>query len=782
MRSGRKMSSAVFSFMVAHAVDRQPASRSSRSEHCWKRWSCILLALGFSGLAAVAAEVLPEETPSPAATEFFEKKIRPVLVERCYGCHSEAAGDVQGGLRLDSRAGLRGGGDSGAGVVPGDPEKSLLLAAIRYDGFEMPPDGRLSDQIIADFETWIRSGAADPRDEPPTADSARPASLSPAAMDLETAREFWSFRVPQRHPLPTVVQSDWPQTRIDHFLLAGIEAAGLKPSPPVSRRQLIRRVSFDLTGLPPTPEEVEAFVQNPTDDAYRLLVDRLLASPQYGERMTRMWLDLARYAEDQAHIVGNDRSLCYPNAYLYRDWLITAFNDDLPYDEFIKQQLAADLIAPDATEHWPALGFLGLGPKYYGRGRLAVQADEWEDRVDVVSRGLLGLTVACARCHHHKYDPIATEDYYALAGIFASTEMFNRPLSEQHEVNDRGQAKKPEEAMHIVREGKPRNLPVYIRGNVDNAGSEVPRRFLRVLADDPNQTFSEGSGRQQLADAIANPNNPLTARVIVNRIWAMNFGRPLVGTPSNFGMLGAAPSHPELLDDLAARFMENGWSLKWLQRELVLSAAYQQSSVTTTEPMQIDPENRLLARMNRRRLSVEAYRDAVLVAADQLDRTLGGASINPADPDVTRRTLYSEISRLELNSMLALFDYPDPNLHSDGRVQTTTPLQKLFVLNSPFMIQQASRLADRLLQPHALDGGCEPEARADQANDASVLSDAERVEQAYRIVFNREATPQELQVALEFLDAAELQSLDPHQRWQQYALALLASNELMFLD
>ncbi len=708
MRTGREVSSASSSLAVATAGDRRPTSwgslparGSSLTGRCWPLLCSTLVTVWSITVPAIAAEKPTVEPQSPEAVEFFEKKIRPVLVERCYACHSEDAGNVQGGLRLDSREGTRNGGDSGAGVVPGDLDDSLLLSAIRYDGFEMPPDGRLSQQVIADFETWIRSGAADPRDEPPAADSAQPASPPPAPMDLAAAREFWSFRSPQRQPLPTVQRSDWPQTRIDHFLLAAIEAAELEPSLPESRRRLIRRVSFDLTGLPPAPEEVAAFVKDDSDDAYRLLVDRLLASPRYGERMTRMWLDLARYAEDQAHIVGEDRSLCYPNAYLYRDWLIAAFNADLPYDDFIKQQLAADLLHPDTPENWPALGFLGLGPKYYGRGRLSVQADEWEDRVDVVSRGLLGLTVACARCHHHKYDPIATEDYYALAGIFSSTEMFNRPLDEQHEVNDRGQAKAAEEAMHIVREGKPQNLPVYIRGNVENVGPEVPRRFLRVLADDSEQEFTDGSGRRQLAEAIADRDNPLTARVIVNRVWAMNFGRPLVATTSNFGMLGAAPTHPELLDDLAVRFMDNGWSLKWLQRELVMSAAYQQSSRSDPTTLQADPENRLLARMNRRRLSIEAYRDAVLAAAGQLDHTLGGSSIDPADPEATRRTLYSEISRLELNPMLALFDYPDPNLHSDGRAQTTTPLQKLFVLNSPFMTRQASRLADRLLQEPA---------------------------------------------------------------------------------
>ncbi len=775
MRIGRETLSACFPLVAC----KRALSRSSILARVLSPALCLgLTAVVLATITPAAADEYAVETPSAEAIEFFEKKIRPVLIERCYECHAGEADDVQGGLWLDSREAARDGGDSGAAVVPGEPEKSLLLKAIRYDGFEMPPDGRLSQQVVADFETWIRLGAADPREAETRARAAAQGSDTQSmAIDFAAAREFWSFQPPQPHTLPPVSQTDWPLTRIDHFLLAAIEAAELEPSEAADRRTLIRRVAFDLTGLPPASQEVEAFVEDDSESAYRLLVDRLLASPRYGERMARMWLDIARYAEDQAHIVGNNRSLCYPNAYLYRDWLIEAFNADLPYDQFVEQQLAADLIHPESPDTWIALGFLGLGPKYYGRGRLSVQADEWEDRVDVVTRGLLGLTVACARCHHHKYDPIATEDYYALAGIFRSTDMFNRPLDEQHEADDNGQAKAPEEAMHIVREGKPQNLPVYIRGNVENEGHEVPRRFLQILAEDPAQPYTEGSGRRQLAQAITQSSNPLTARVIVNRVWAMNFGRPLVGTPSNFGTLGAAPTHPELLDDLAVRFMQNGWSLKWLQRELVMSAAYRQSSQSDAAKIEADPENQYLARMSRRRLSIEAFRDAVLIAAGQLDHAVGGPSIDPADPEATRRTVYSEISRLELSPLLAMFDFPDPNLHSDSRAQTTTPLQKLFVLNSPFMISQANSLADRLLQEpsHQL-------VATGLANDSELRSDRERIERAYHVVFGRAATPREVEFALDFLDSPELQPLPLRQRWQQYALVLLASNELLFLD
>jgi hypothetical protein len=334
-------------------------------------------------------------------------------VEHCYKCHSATTRTAKGGLRLDSRDGLRKGGDGGPAVVPGDPDRSLLLKAVRHDGPKMPPSGKLPAQAVADLEKWVRDGAADPRD----------GRAAPAA-----APQFWSFRPPRPHDAPAARDSTWPRSKVDHFVLARLEAAGLRPSPPAARRVWVRRVTFDLIGLPPTPEQVEAFVNDPAPDAERKVVERLLASPHYGERWARLWLDVARYAEDQAHLVGSDRSLFYPNAYLYRDWVIKALNDDVPDDRFVRLQLAADRIEGDESPNLAALGFLGLGPKYFGRKDPEVMADEWEDRVDVVTRGLLGLTVACARCHDHKFDPIPTEDYYALAGVFAGTRMFNRPL------------------------------------------------------------------------------------------------------------------------------------------------------------------------------------------------------------------------------------------------------------------------------------------------------------------------------------------------------------------
>jgi len=727
-----------------------------------------------------ATTLVAEQQPKSAGVEFFEKKIRPVLVEHCYTCHSASAKAVKGKLLLDTRAGIRKGGETGPAVVPKDVKKSLILEALRYESLEMPPNGKLPKRVVADFEAWIKLGAPDPRDG-----TATPVAKRQAKIDFQKARKFWAFQPPKRYAPPAVKQRSWVRKPIDAFVLAKLEAAGLRPNEPAQRRMLIRRLSFDLIGLPPTPEQVEAFVNDRSPKAVENVVDRLLASPHYGERWASMWMDVSRYAEDQAHIVGNNRSLTYPNAYLYRDWLIKAFNADVPYDRFIKLQLAADSVEPTDKGNQVALGFIGLGPKYYRRNSPEVMADEWEDRVDVVARGLQGLTVACARCHDHKYDPIATEDYYALAGVFASTDMHNRKLKTakpEPEPKKRGRKGKkrrrnnPDDTMHVIRDGNVRDIPVYIRGNHKTPGAIVKRRFLEVLSPSGPKYFTKGSGRLELAEAITDRNNPLTARVIVNRIWAEHFGRPLVATPSNFGKLGELPTHPKLLDDLAVRFMESGWSLKWLHREIVLSATWRQSSmsresrVESREPengpesairneQSLDPANRLLSRMNRRRLNVEMWRDAVLFVSGRLEPTIGGKSIDPQKPDSRRRTVYAEVSRLELNRMLAMFDHPDPNAHAAKRAETTTTLQKLFVLNSPFMVQQSEAFARRCLSA----GG----------------SDSDRILFAYRTAYGREPNATELQLGLDYLGP---ENNGHAARWEQYAQVLLAANEMLMVD
>ncbi|MCA9037043.1 MAG: PSD1 domain-containing protein [Planctomycetaceae bacterium] len=703
--------------------------------------------------------------------EFFETNIRPVLVEHCYQCHAVESKSIKGGLRLDTAAAIREGGDSGAAIDPDSPGDSLLLSAIRYEGLEMPPSGRLPDKIIQDFERWIANGAVDPRKsldgEPghPTGQSTLDADL-----DIEEGRSRWAFQIPR---MASDLQIDGkPVTdsaRIDALIDRRLHDAGIQRNPPAEKRVQIRRLSFDLTGLPPTVQDVEAFVADESPDAVARVVDRLLNSSAYGERWARVWLDVARYAEDQAHIVGNNKELFYPNAWRYREWVINALNSDLPYDRFVTLQLAADIIDPEDTSGHVALGFIGLGPKYYRRNDPEVMAEEWEDRVDVVSRGLQGLTVACARCHDHKYDPVRTEDYYALAGVFAGTEMFNKPM-DGVEIDGKGLAKKPEDAIHIVRDGKPRDLNVMIRGNVNNKGAIVPRGFLEVMFDGERRLFQKGSGRAELAAAITDPSNPLTARVIVNRIWQQYFGNGIVRIPSNFGQLGEAPTHPELLDDLAARFMQNGWSLKWLHRQIALSETYLQSSDIHPTAAQIDATNSLLWRMPRRRLSIEFWRDAVLAVSGQLEQSIGGPSLQPDDPNQNRRTIYSEISRFDLNPMLARFDFPDPNTHAAKRTETNTPLQKLFLLNNPFVTKHAAAIGERVQQ-----------TLQDNAVEKSLSN---TTAQLFTTVLQRRPTPEESAAMEQYLASLNQDSQDvaAPDRLTLAAQALLSSNEFWWLD
>lgn len=660
------------------------------------------------------------------------------------------------------------GGDSGAVISPGKPAASLLLTALRYDGMEMPPDQPLPANIIRDFEKWIQAGAAMPTvphsGEPTTESTEKP------KINWQQARQFWAFQPPTLHD-PAEIESagndisasdslaGWAEVKHDRFVAARLKQEGLRPNPPAAKRTWLRRVTFDLVGLPPTIQEFTEFEYNQSPFAKEHVVDRLLASPKHAERWARIWLDVARYAEDQAHVVGANDSLTYPNAYLYRDWVIDALAADMPYDEFIRMQLAADLLRPQDSRSHVALGFVGLGPKYYRRNDLEVMSDEWEDRIDTVSRGLLGLTVACARCHDHKYDPIPTSDYYAMAGVFASTEMYNRPLNESVE-QENGQAKKPQDAIHIVRDGKLQDLNVMIRGDVKRLGPKVQRGFLTIFGGSGIVPVQDGgyssSGRKELANAITERSNPLVARVIVNRVWKQLMGSAIVDTPSNFGALGSRPTHPLLLDDLSVRLMDAGWSLKWLQREIVLSATYGQSSDVHSPGVDSDPGNRLRWRMPRRRLSIEAYRDAILSVTGSLDSKLGGRSIDPQDAASSRRTVYSKVSRLGLNPMLARFDFPDPNAHSPGRHETTTPLQKLFLLNSPFLVHYSAMLAE-------------------QAQQAGT-SDPERITFAYRLLFGRKPSHTELRLAQDFVAS------DNKDRWSSLAQTLLISNEMFMLD
>jgi mono/diheme cytochrome c family protein len=700
-----------------------------------------------------------------AASEFFEKSVRPLLSANCFECHGPKK--QKGGLRLDSRAALLTGGDSGPAIVPGKPEASLLIMAINYAATpQMPPKGKLKANQIAALTTWIQQGALWPE----TVNTVRPASSVQEFVIRPKDREFWSFRPVADPPLPQVQDRAWPQTTLDYFVQARREAAGLHSVGPADKRTLIRRATFDLIGLPPTLEEVESFLQDDSPQAFAKVVDRLLASPHYGERWARHWLDLARYGEDQAHTFEARK---YPNGFRYRDWLIRAFNDDLPYDRFIEEQIAGDLLdGPGRPERLAALGFFALGPVYYGDPQ---KLDQLDDRIDTLTRGILGLTVACARCHDHKFDPISSRDYYALAGIFASSDYAEVPLVPKEVVEEAERKQTAQEKkrkippkypfIHSLKEGtKAANMRVHIRGNPKNLGEEVPRRFLAILGGD-GKPFSTGSGRLQLAQAIASPDNPLTARVFVNRLWQHHFGTGLVRTPSNFGTLGERPANPELLDRLATRFMKSGWSIKALQREMLLSATYQQSSRFDASNDDLDPDNRLCWRMNRQRLEVESWRDAMLAVAKNLDQTIGGPSLDLASPQNRRRTIYGAVSRHELNGLLRLFDFPDPNITSAGRTVTTVPLQQLFVLNSEFMVRNAKAVAARL----AVGPGSDVPSR---------------IRRAFLLLYGRPASEEEVQIGLEFLQAPESpgEVQTALTRWEQYAQVLLSASEFLYLD
>ncbi|QDU23653.1 PSD1 and planctomycete cytochrome C domain-containing protein [Urbifossiella limnaea] len=771
--------------------------------------------------AALVLALLPA---AARADDAFESKVRPVLAEHCYACHSAAAKKAKGGLTLDTPDGIRKGGDSGPAVVPKDAT-SLLLKAVEYhpDAPAMPPKGKLPDRAVADLRSWVKAGAVLPE--------GRAAQAGPTTRDPAAAKQFWSFRPLREQPLPAVSRPDWPARRHDHFVLAKLDTLMLRPAAPADRRTLVRRVYFDLIGLPPTFEQVEAFVADGRPDAYERLVDGLLASPRFGEKWARHWLDVARYAEDHS----TSESTCKPPRFpfRYRDWVVAALNADLPFDDFVRRQLAADLLPGLAPEELAALGFLGLSPVYHKEPKLAedviagIVADEWDERVDAVTRGFLGLTVACARCHDHKFDPVSSEDYYALAGVMASTQLAERPLiADPDAVTEelaavrlglmesgmragyarelRGtaakegrdpapfdrDARKYDAEMAALKErekklytgpvtpavrdagtwvtadggawtsltykaGVPRDLPVFVRGNPMKPGpAPVPRRFLRVLSAGEPAPFRSGSGRRELAEAIVTDARGLTARVFVNRVWGWVVGRPLVATPSNFGALGEPPSHPELLDDLAARFVASGWSVKWLVRELVLSAAYRQASRADDESAARDADNRWLWRGHRKRLEVEGWRDAMLQVSGRLDLRGGGPSDDLDGPFAVRRTVYGKVSRQRAADVHRLFDLPDPKAHGERREPTVTPLQQLYFLNSPFVRGAAVGVA-RLA-----------------ARDASSPRDVMR--QLYRRVLLRGPTAAET--------AAGLALAGEPAAWDVLAQALLVSNEFLFLD
>ncbi|WP_425397778.1 PSD1 and planctomycete cytochrome C domain-containing protein [Aeoliella sp.] len=664
-------------------------------------------------LLAAAMALSPLLVRTAAADEgvdFFEQHIRPVLVESCYGCHSGADGTTEGELALDNRASMLRGGRGGAIVVPGKPDESRLLKAIEYHdaALQMPPDERLSDEAIAAFRQWIAMGAPDPRDG--------------AAPELDTiasrADEHWAFQKPVRPEVPEDA-TGWSRSDVDRLIVAKLAAAELKPSPQASKRTLIERLYFDLVGLAPTQEEIEQFVADDDPEAYHKLVDRLLASPQFGERWARHWLDLARFADTKGYVFTEDRT--FPHAYKYRDWVTSAINDDMPIDRFMMYQLAADRMidSPDEQHHVAAQGFVTLGRRFVNN-----KHDIVADRIDVVFRGMMGLSVACARCHDHKYDPVSDEDYYALYGILQSSR------EEQDDTHP----------LRLVDKDKPENVGVFIRGAAHNRGPIVERGFPKFFASFAKDVEA-GSGRLELAEAIVHPDNPLTARVFANRVWGHLFGEQLVGTPSDFGLRCDAPRQQQVLDLLAVDFQSSGWSLKQLVRQLVTSSTYQQSSTASDELLAADAENALWGRANRRRLDFESLRDRLLAVADQLDTRVGGESENiTAGNGGSRRTLYAHIDRQNLPNLFRTFDFASPDAHSPERAHTLVPQQALYLMNGGLAERVATALSN---------------------STADAPSDQQRVEQLYERILARKPSAGEIELARQFIARQMPETLPP---------------------
>ncbi|HUR55905.1 MAG TPA: PSD1 and planctomycete cytochrome C domain-containing protein [Gemmataceae bacterium] len=830
------------------------------------------------------------DKPSAEQIAFFEKKIRPVLIDQCYKCHAADAEKIKGGLTLDTRDGVRKGGDGGAVIVPGSPDRSSLIKAVRYkdDSTKMPPKAKLSDEQIADLETWVKMGAPDPRDGG--------AKAAHREIDIEKGRTFWAFQKPKPASVPAVKNAAFVRSPIDAFIMADLEKKGLTPVGDADKRTLLRRIHLDLTGLPPTPDEVEAFVADASPIAFEKVVDSLLASPRFGERWGRHWLDLARYAESS----GKTANFNYPHAWRYRDYVIDAFNADKPYDQFIKEQLAGDLMPSGdpkvKAERIIATGFLAIGPKALNeRNGLQFELDTVDEQIDVTTQAFLGITAACARCHDHKFDPIPTKDYYALAGIFRSTEtcygtvrfvQSQRPspvidlpaksvpsaiadkLTDKDREGMEKSIKDIQERMKNVtdpinnifnaaqlaitrskldgyhadgtpklqamgvrekpaaggfggpkggfgmakfgpgRGGQPTigDSPIFTRGEPDKPTAErVPRGALQVVST-TQPRIRAGSGRLELANWIASKDNPLTARVMANRVWLHLFGRGLVPTAENFGAAGQPPSHPELLDHLAITFAADGWSVKKLIRRIVLSHAYQLDSKYDAKNNEADPENALVWRMTPRRLDAESLRDSMLAVSGRLDATppvgsvvaragegptVGrprlGDSVQAAinDPAEKHRSIYLPIVRDNLVEALALFDAPDPSLIVADRQTTTVPSQGLFLLNNPFVIRSADAAAEKLLK--------------------GTTTSTERVRSAYLMFFGRSPSENELKAAGDFVKAYSgqlakerlsappaarlpqtrnpLQGADPRQTretWAAFCQALFASAEFQY--
>ena len=730
--------------------------------------------------AAHESAAADAETFSPEQIAFFETKVRPILVANCYECH--AGDEPKAQLRLDSRATILAGGESGPAITPGKPDDSLLVEAIHYASFEMPPDGKLADDKIATLTEWVRRGAPWPAE---TGD----AVLVPRTAGLEITdedRNYWAFVPPTRPSLPQVSSPERARNPIDAFILAKLDERQLHPAPPAERRELIRRAYLDLVGIPPTYEEIESLMADERPDSYERLLDQLLAMPQYGERWGRHWLDVVRFGQTN----GYERDDEKPESWRYRDYVIGALNRDKPYDRFVIEQLAGDQLEPATDDSITATAFyrLGVWDDEPDDMRQA-EFDELDGIVSTMGTAFLGLTVGCARCHDHKFDPLPQTDYYRLLAFIRNIDLYGAKKSETHwGPNENGiLAELPSGAGKTLavkeRGGDPLVTHVLVRGSAGNPGAEVEPCFPQVLCDaepaagaTPDHeggtapsissipsvssisSSSTGARRLALAQWIAHPDNPLTARVVANRLWQHHFGRGIVPTPSDFGKTGLPPSHPELLDWLSVELAEGEWQLKRIHRLIMTSAAYRQSSRSASEGgadergHAVDPDNTLVWRQNMRRLEAEAIRDSILAACGSLSLDMGGPSFFPAlppevlasqskpgsgwntspTPQQVRRSTYIFVKRTLGVPMLEVLDVASPDSPVAQRTTTTVAPQALILLNSQFMQEQSQLLAERLMR----DGGGDP---------------ARHVELAFRYVLSRDPTERERTIATDYL-------------------------------
>jgi hypothetical protein len=818
------------------AVAASPSSAAGRS---------VAAAASAGGASSGARVATVSEAIAPAGPmlvaeqeQFFESKVRPILVNNCYRCHASAA---KGGLRLDSRAGLLAGGKDGGVVVLGHPETSLLSSAVHYADtkLQMPPRKALKPEEVAVLDQWIKDGAPWPKGDE------RPATTIVTAEQ----RNFWSYHAPVRPEVPKV-ESKWAETDIDRFVLAKLDEKSLKVGGDADKRTLLRRVTYDLTGLPPTPAEEFAFAADRSPEAYEHVVDRLLASKAYGERWGRIWLDVVRYADT----TGGGGDFPIPQAYKYRDYVIASFNEDKPYNEFVKEQIAGDLLpAANEQEHWShviATGYLA-GASTYDRAQI-------QDAVDNLGYAFLGTTVACARCHDHKFDPIPTSDYYAIAGILKSTNFPHpgddnvryqtdfvyrdpkaldqpdikafqaqlKPIStaiqgvlglpgtyddllpqlERRRMDLYARAPEFPESAYAVIEGAPVQSQIMIHGDPTTLGDEVPRGFLQVLGGGPLPAGTKGSGRLELANWIASKDNPLTARVIVNRLWQGHFGRGIVPTPNDFGTRGVPPSNQALLDYLATEFVAKGWSIKAMQREIVLSHVYRLSTANIAANDAIDPDNEYLWRHNRMRLDAEEIRDSLLADSQLLDRSPAGPhpfppqsewnweEQNPFAPKLAnyendRRTVYMMVQRSVKHPYMTLFDGADPNASTAQRNSSLTPLQALYFLNAAFPKRCADHLVGLLDEGQPASGGVKTEKVSSKVA-SSGHGERNELDRAFLIIYGRLPDMGEEERSMQFVRDVSAKYLvsgaDPTKARQQamsnLIQAMFSSNEFMFIE